>query len=355
MKVLIVPDSFKGTLTSDEVCSAIKEGILSQYNAEITALPFADGGEGFAKCLSNACNGNILYSKCSDLYGNPMKGHYYTYGETAVIECATASGIKQNNDVMNASSYGTGELIKSAVLKGFSNIILGLGGSGCNDGGTGALAALGVKFKDIYGEIISYPRGKDLEKIHHIDLADTVKDINFTYACDVNNVYFGKNGASYVFAKQKGASDEDILHLDSGLKNVNSLLPKDVSKIEGTGAAGGLCGGLYSVYGGIIKSGFDILAQAYDLEEKIKNSDIVITGEGKTDKQTLMGKLPFKIAELAKKYDKKCVIISGIIEGVKLGDNMVSLVDEKTTAEYAMANPYTTLVHKSKTYCNLSK
>lgn len=348
MKVLIVPDSFKGTLTSDEVCNAIREGILSQNKAEITCLPFADGGEGFAKCLSNACNGNILYSQCSDLYGNPMKGHYYTYKDTAVIECATASGIKPNNDVMNASSYGTGELIKSAVSTGFSNIILGLGGSGCNDGGTGALTALGTKFKDIYGEIISCPRGRDLELIHEIDLTGIVKDINFIYACDVNNVYYGKNGASYVFARQKGASDKNIVQLDNGLKNINSLLPRDVSKVKGSGAAGGLCGGLYGVYGGTIMSGFDILAQAYKLEEKIKNSDIVITGEGKTDKQTLMGKLPFKIAKLAKKYDKKCVIISGIIEGVKIGDKMFSLVDDKITPEYAMANPYATLVHKSK-------
>lgn len=348
MKILIVPDSFKGTLTSKEVCSAITEGLKSLKNAEITCVPFADGGEGFAECLSNICNGKLLYSKCTDLYGNPMNGHYFTYGKTAIIECATASGIQPNNDVIKASSYGTGELIKSAVQKGFYNIILGLGGSGCCDGGAGALAALGAEFKNIYGEIISYPTGKNIEDIASVNLSNIVKGINFTLACDVKNVFYGKNGAAYVFAKQKGASDNDIIHLDNGLRKINSLLPKDVSQTEGTGAAGGLCAGLYGIYGGKIESGFDILANACNLEEKIKNCDIVITGEGKTDRQTLMGKLPFKIAQTAKKYDKKCIVISGIIDGVKLGDNMISLVDENTTAKYAMENAYKTLVHKSK-------
>lgn len=353
MKILIVPDSFKGTLTSKEVCSAITQGLNSLKNAEITSIPFADGGEGFAECLSSICNGKILYSKCTDLYGNPMNGHFFTYDKTAIIECATASGIQPNNNVMKASSYGTGELIKSAVKRGFSNIILGLGGSGCCDGGAGALAALGAEFKNIYGEIISYPTGENIEKIASINFSNIVKYINFTYACDVNNVFYGVNGAAYVFAKQKGATDKDIIRLDNGLKKINSLLPSDVSQTAGTGAAGGLCAGLYGVYGGKIESGFDIVANACNLDDKIRNCDIVITGEGKTDFQTLMGKLPFKIAEKAKKYDKKCIVISGIIDGVKLGSHMISLVDQTTTAKYAMENAYETLVHKSKNILHL--
>lgn len=348
MKILIVPDSFKGTLTSAEVCECIKNGILQTADAEIMAPPFSDGGEGFAQCLSNICNGDILYTTCTDIYGRHINGHIFTYGKTAVIDCATASGFQKKKDVMNATSYGTGELIKFAVSKGFRNIILGLGGTGCCDGGAGILSALGVKFRDIYGEIIDVPCGKDLENIYGVNFTNYVKDINFTYACDVNNTYFGKNGAAYVFAPQKGAGKDDVERLDNGLKMLNAFLPNDISKVKGAGAAGGICGALYSVYGGEIKSGFEILADAYKLEEKIKDADLVITGEGKTDKQTLMGKLPFKISQLCSKYNKKCIVISGMIDCVKLGDRMISLVDNETTLEQAMKNPVKVLTDKAK-------
>lgn len=349
MKILIVPDSFKGTLSSAQVCECIKQGLLNyDNNNEIISLPFADGGEGFGECLSNLCNGNILYINCSDVYGKAIKGHIYTYGDTAIIETAVASGLQKRKQVMDATSYGTGELIKAAYTNGFKKIILGLGGSGCCDGGTGALAALGGIFRNIDGEIIEYPKGRDLENIFGINLRNIVKDIDFTYACDVTNEYFGKNGAAYVFAKQKGASDSDIISLDNGLRLVNAFLPNDISKIKGAGAAGGICGGLYAVYGGKIKSGFDILSELSQLEEKIKSADLIVTGEGKTDKQTLMGKLPFKINRLCKKFGKKCVIISGVIENVKLGDKMISLVDQSTSAEEAMRNAEKILKDKSK-------
>lgn len=349
MKVLIVPDSFKGTLTSKEVCECIKEGIKSTCDAEITTLPFADGGEGFAECLSNICNGEILYIWCSDIYGRRIKGHIFTYKDTAVIECAAASGIQKKKDVMNATSYGTGELIKAAVSKGFSNIILGLGGSGCCDGGAGALAALGVIFRNIDGEIIEYPCGKDLENIFGASFKNAVKGINFTYACDVDNPYYGKNGAAFVFAPQKGAAKDDIIHLDNGLKMLNAFLPADVGIVKGAGAAGGICGGLYSVYGGEIKSGFDILANAYQLEEKIKEADIVITGEGKTDNQTLMGKLPYRVSQLCAKHDKKCIVISGCIDDdTTLGDKMISLVDDNISPEKAMRSARQILTEKAK-------
>lgn len=348
MNILIVPDSFKGTMTSKEVCQCIKEGILSTSNAEIITLPFADGGEGFGECLSDICKGNILYTNCTDIYGKVIKGHIFTYGNTAIIESAVASGLQGKRDVMNATSYGTGELIRFAVSKGFSHIVLGLGGSGCCDGAAGALTALGATFRNIDGEIIAYPTGRDLENFFGASFINIVKGINFTFACDVDNEYYGKNGAAYVFAPQKGATKEDVIKLDNGLKMINAFLPKDISSIKGAGAAGGLCGGLYSVYGGEIKSGFDILAEAYDLEDKIKWADIVVTGEGKTDEQTLMGKLPYKISLLAKKHNKKCVVISGKIENVNLGDKMISLVDNDTDEKTAMAQPKKTLTDKAK-------
>lgn len=349
MKILIVPDSFKGTLSSAQVCACIKKG-LSDYdpNNEIITLPFADGGEGFGQCLSNLCNGETLYSSCSDIYGKAITAPIYTYNDTAVIECAAASGLQKRKCVMQASSYGTGELIKTAYINGFRNIILGLGGSGCCDGGAGVLAALGGIFRDIDGEIIEHPTGSDLENIFGVNLRNIVKGINFTYACDVTNEYYGKNGAAFVFAKQKGASDSDVVRLDNGLKQFNAFLPCDIGKVKGSGAAGGICGGLYSVFGGNIKSGFDILAEVANLEEKIKSADIVITGEGKTDNQTLMGKLPYKIDKLCRKFSKKCIIVSGIIEDVKLGDKMISLVDCNTSVEKAIGNAEKILVHKSK-------
>lgn len=348
MNILIVPDSFKGSLSSKEVCKSIKDGIESTGNHNVECLPFADGGEGFGECLSNFCNGNILYTHACDIYARPIKAHIYTYGDTAIIESATASGLQKKKDVMNATSYGTGELIKFAVSKGFNNIILGLGGSGCCDGGAGALAALGAVFRDIDANEIDYPTGKDLINIYGAGFTNIVKDIHFTYACDVENVYFGKNGAAYVFAPQKGAGKEDVKILDDGLKMINAFLPKDIRDVKGGGAAGGICAALYSVYGGEIKSGFDILAKACNLEKEIEKSDIVITGEGKTDNQTIMGKLPYKISEICKKHGKKCIILSGSIDNVKLGDKMYSLTDKNTSVDYAMKNGEKLLFEKAK-------
>lgn len=349
MRILICPDSFKGTLSSKEVCSYIKKGIESvDTSHEIITLPFADGGEGFADCMSELCNGNILYTNCHDIYGKPIKASYSVFDKTAVIESAKASGLQRRKDVMNATSFGTGELIKSAVSKGFSSIILGLGGSGCCDGGAGALAALGADFCDENYRKISMPKGKDLNYIFGAGFTNIVKGINFTYACDVENTLFGANGAAYVFAPQKGARKSDVKELDEGLKRLNAFLPKDVSEVKGGGAAGGICAGLYSVYGGEIKSGFDILSAYSKLEEKIKCCDLIITGEGKSDEQTLMGKLPYKISLLAKKNNKKCVVISGSIEGVDFADKMISLADSNTSVEEAINDAENILVEKSK-------
>ena len=349
MKILICPDSYKGTLTSAQVCDSIKNGIEALGDEhEIITLPFADGGEGFTECMSNICNGNILYTNCHDIFSRPIKAEYLTFGDTAVIECAASCALQKRKDVMSASSFGVGEMIKSAVSKGFSNIILALGGSGCCDGGAGALSALGADFYDENYTRIAVPKGRDLNYIFGAGFRNIVKDINFTYACDVENTLFGKNGAAYVFAPQKGANEKQVEELDEGLKRLNAFLPRDVSKVEGGGAAGGICAGLYSVYGGRILSGFDVLSSYANLEEKIKNSDLIITGEGKTDKQTLMGKLPYRIALLAKKHNKKCAVISGVIEGVSLGDRMVSLVDGEITSEEAQKNAAEILQRKAK-------
>ena len=349
MNILIIPDSFKGSLTSHQVCLAIKEGIESTNdNCNIDYIPFSDGGEGFAKCFCHISGGEIINLKCHDIYGREIDGYFVGFGDTAVIESAVASGLQQRKNIMQASSYGTGELIKSAFDMGYKNIILGLGGSGCCDGAMGALSALGVTFYDEIFEPIFKPKAIDMNNVFGVSFKNAIKGINITFACDVENEYFGKNGAAYVFAPQKGARKTDVVELDEGLQRLNAFFNNDISTVKGGGAAGGICGGLFAVFGGEIKSGFDILCEYANLEEKIKNADLVITGEGKTDYQTLMGKLPYKICNIAKKHGKKTVVISGAIDGVTLGDKMISLVDENTDTQTAIENAKQILVEKSK-------
>lgn len=349
MKILVVPDSFKGSLSSQEVCDCISAGIKSKNkNVEIETIPFADGGEGFSSCLAEICKGEKIVTTAHNIYNQEIEACFYAFGDTTIIEAAQASGLLKERQVMQSSSYGTGELIKHAKGLGFNKIILGLGGTGSSDGGAGALAALGVKFYDENGDTILRPKSSDLSSIFKIDFKSREKDIELTFACDVENEFFGKNGAAHIYAPQKGASQTDVIELDKGLQHLNTFFKNDISKVKGAGAAGGLCGGLYAVYGGSIKSGFDILAEYSRLEEKINQADIIVTGEGKTDKQTLMGKLPFKICELAKKHGKKCVIISGMIEEVSFGDKMISLVDDNTTPQEAIKNAKEVLTEKSK-------
>lgn len=346
MKILIVPDSYKGTLSSVEVAETIKFVLEEASDCDVKAIPFADGGEGFCNAVKSICKGKTLYTKCHDIYGKEIDGYIVTFGNTAVIECAVASGLQKRKNVMQSSSYGTGELIRFAAENGYKNIILGLGGTGCCDGGIGALSALGVRFYDENQNVMKMPKSNDMNFVFGMSTKDKVKDISFTFASDVENEFFGKNGAAFVFAPQKGARKTDVEELDQGLQRLNAFFKTDVSKLKGAGAAGGICGGLYSVYGGEIKSGFDILSELCDLESEIKDADIVITGEGKTDEQTLMGKLPYKISELCKKHGKKCVVISGSADNVKIGDEMITLVDDKTTLEEALEHPIEVLSEK---------
>ncbi len=346
MKILIVPDSYKGSLTSYEVADTIKSVLEKAIDCTVEAIPFADGGEGFCDAVKSICNSKTLYTKCHDIYGKETDGYIEVFDSTAVIECAVASGLQKRKNVMQSSSFGTGELIRFAVENGYNNIILGLGGTGCCDGGIGVLSALGVKFYDENQNIMEMPKSNDMNFVFGMNTKDKISDINFIYASDVENEFFGKNGAAYVFAPQKGARKTDVEVLDEGLQRLNAFFKTDVSKLKGAGAAGGICGGLYSVYGGEIKSGFDILSELCDLEKKISNADIVITGEGKTDKQTLMGKLPYKINKLCKKHNKKCVIISGSAENMTLGDELITLVDGETTLEEALEHPVEVLREK---------
>lgn len=330
MKILILPDSFKGTLTAREAGEAMRRGAEAcGHSAQV--IPLSDGGEGFCDCYAALCTCEKVEVQTLGTYLQSVNTYYCKNGDTAVIESAAASGLCSRRDVLNATSYGTGTLIAHAVKNGCQKIVLGLGGTGCSDGGIGALYALGVRF---FAEDMPYgiPKGCDME------LADSfctdgvlpqLQSVQFLYATDVTAPYCGRLGAAYVFAPQKGATHAQAEKLDNGLFHLASLLKqhtgKDVKDLPGAGAAGGLCGGLWALFGGEIQSGFDFLCRQADLPEKIRASDLVVTGEGKTDAQTRMGKLPWRVWQLCQKAKTPCWLLSGQIEGEPFGDRAAAL------------------------------
>lgn len=352
MKILIAPDSYKGSLSAKEVCQIIADSLSELPETDSICLPFSDGGEGFGSCYLEACRGNIVFHPFYDIYRNTISAPVYFCGDTAVIECAATCYLQDKKDIMHASSYGVGQQILFAYQQGIRKLIIGLGGSGMCDGGCGALAALGVRFYDKKARLIPCPAGKDLIQISHIDIpsatAEIIQACRVTYACDVTNTYYGSNGAAYVYAPQKGASPQEVKILDAGLEHLCWLFPTDISDLPGGGAAGGLCGGLYALFGGKIESGFQLLADVSNLEEKIEAADLVVTGEGKTDRQTCMGKLPYRIAELAAKHGKRCVLISGDSDGTVIGDKVITLTDAHTSAQTAIKQCRELLFKKAK-------
>lgn len=307
-KIVIAPDSFKGTLSSLQVCNIVKESLLEERDdLEIIEVPIADGGEGMTESFMCAFPGS---EKIELIAKSPLGRDIEVYyaivsGDTAVIEMAMASGItiEKQNDAMMASTYGTGQIIKDALDKGIRKFFLGIGGSATTDGGIGCTAALGGKFMDKDGKEVSLC-GQGLADIAVIDLSDLdsrIKDSEITVLCDVKNPLYGKNGAAYIFGPQKGASEKQVEALDAGLKNLADIsaeyLGKDFSQCEGTGAAGGLGFALIAFLGGKLKGGIDHILDMLDFDEKVKDADLVITGEGKMDYQSLMGKLPFGVAK----------------------------------------------------------
>lgn len=326
MKIVIACDSFKGCLSAYEVCNAIKRGICSQnLPNKVDIIPMSDGGEGFLQCFYDNCGGGLINKTVSNPVFKAVDASYLSLPrKTAVIETASASGImlldKNELNPLKASTFGTGELIASAVKNGAEHIILGLGGSAANDGGMGALSAMGVNFFDIKGKLLK-PCGLSMQSVSRIEATEKFKQfksIEITLACDVENAYHGKNGAAYVFAPQKGADGNMVKKLDWGLENLACVFKKyngiDLQTVKGAGAAGGLCGGLYAMLRCKIESGFSALCRLVSFDEKIKNADLIITGEGKTDSQTFYGKLPKMIAQKAKEHNIDCMLISGDIE-----------------------------------------
>ncbi len=365
MKILVCPDSFKGSLSSFEAANAIKDGLLKvNPDLEIITLPLADGGEGTGDCLKEAVGGEYKEVQTENIFFEKMTGDFLSLSDgSAFVETATAGGIltveKERLNPLKASTYGTGLLIKNAIDNGAKSVVVGLGGSATNDGGMGALNALGVDFLDENGAAVK-PTGENMIKVRSVSLRDEFeryKKVKFTLACDVENPFYGENGAAYVFASQKGASEKETEMLDRGLKNLEGVYEnythKNIQSVKGTGAAGGLCGGPFAFFDCVIKSGFELLSEKSRLEEKINSVDLVITGEGKTDFQTFFGKLPFKVSFFAKAKNKRCILISGDISPDantrEMGfEKAYKIMDETITIENAMKNAYNLLVEKAK-------
>lgn len=334
MKILLVPDKFRGSLTATEVATCMAEGIKN-YNAliEITQQPMADGGEGTAQLLTEATGGYTETIEVLDPLFRPIKAAigFSANSQQAFIEMAEASGLSllahHERNPLNTSTIGTGQLIAHALNKGVEEIILCIGGSATTDAGIGMATALGYRFLDSEGQEL-LPIGGNLGQIQQIDTSAVhprLSEVKFRIACDVENPLFGPNGAAYVYAPQKGASMAHVKVLDEALKNfdtimratenslLNYTLLPSCNAVAGAGAAGGLGYGAMVFLNGTLQSGVELVADTIGLEQKIAEADLIITGEGKIDAQTLSGKLIGGIVKLSRKYRKPVVALCGTL------------------------------------------
>lgn len=326
-KIVLAIDSFKGCLSSKEIEQCIAEEIHRILpSCQTVCIPIADGGEGMLDTLIEATQGTFVSTQAHDPLMRIRPARYGILGDqrTAIIEMAeingltTLSPIKRNP--MKTSTYGTGELIKDALEKGFRRFIIGIGGSATNDAGMGMIQALGAHLYDKQGNELEQG-GKIMEQIAHIDLNHlhpALKEATFIVACDVQNPFCGPQGAAYVFARQKGASEEQIRQLDKGMRHLALLIERDfsynINKVKGAGAAGGLGGAFATFLQAHLQSGIDLLLNAVDFDRKITNADWIITGEGKADRQTAEGKVPAGVLKRAKKANIPVMLIAGKVE-----------------------------------------
>ena len=326
MKVVVAIDSLKGSLSSLEAGSAISEGIhRALKDVEVIVRPLADGGEGTVEALALGMNGRIEKIKVTGPLGDPVEAVYGIIDEThtAIIEMSAAAGItlinEQERNPLDTTTFGVGEMIKDAIKKGCRHFIVGIGGSATNDGGIGMLQALGFGFLDVNGNQVSYgAKGlKDIEKITDEEVLPELKECYFKVACDVSNTLCGDQGCSAIFGPQKGATPSMIMQMDKWLADYAGLTqekyPKANMKQAGTGAAGGLGFAFLSYMNASLESGIKIILDETKLESYVREADIVIIGEGRLDGQTVMGKAPIGVADIAKKYGKTVIAFSGCV------------------------------------------
>jgi glycerate kinase len=320
-RALIACDKFKGSLSAIEACHAIARGLPHDWECDI--CPIADGGEGFTDAMVQATAGRWIECESHDALGRSITASYGVIQQQektiAVMEMAAASGIwriaAEDRDVFRSSTFGVGEMLRHAaeVMKA-DEILVGIGGSATNDGGAGMAIALGVKFLDVHGNRLSgHPLS--LQKLHAIEHDETFRLPPIRVACDVNNPLCGSQGASYVYGPQKGATAEQVAILDEILKNIAEISgAASLAQNAGVGAAGGLGFGLMAFAAAEMIPGFSLVSEALHLRERIEKADLVITGEGSLDEQSLQGKGPFGIALLAKERQKPCMGFAGYIE-----------------------------------------
>ncbi len=374
MKFVLAPDKYKGSLTAFEFCNAVEEGLIKALeNAEIIKMPLADGGDGTIDVVKHYLKGDIVKVQVNDPLFRTVEAQYLFSRETRIsyIEMAEASGLKllkeDEKNCMLTTTLGTGELIADALQKGAKEIILGIGGSATNDGGIGMASALGFRFLDENKAVLE-PKGENLIHIKTIDSSQVnplLKNVTVKVACDVTNPLYGKNGAAYIYASQKGASNEDLEALDNGLRNYSKIVQSQfgiaAQQIEGAGAAGGMGAGSVVFLNAQLTSGIDLIKELANFDTNIKGADWVITGEGKLDDQTLSGKTISGVIKSAKNQNIPVAALCGSVNisveiQKKLGlTYAVSIVKGISDLEEAMASSYTNLVHAAYNFARILK
>jgi len=353
MKILVAPNYYKGSLSALNATDTISNALKSKYrDIAVIKCPLADGGDGTLEAVYAASGGEFITACVNDPLFRKIDSVWLRQGNVAIIESARANGLSLLKPVeynpYKATTFGVGELILNAVQNGCNKIIIGVGGSATNDAGYGALRALGVKFfrkdnNEIDFDIRSF---SEISKIDTTNVNPVLKNIEIIAATDVKNPLCGQTGASMTFAGQKGAMPENLSELDlllTHFANVSSkYLNIDNRNIPGAGASGGLAYGLSEYLGAKIENGFDLISKICRLEEKVKEADLIITGEGRLDEQSLWGKAPIKVAELAKKFNKHCIAIVGTLDDKfdwnKHFQSVYTLANQNTSVEYAIKN-----------------
>ncbi|MDR2909812.1 MAG: glycerate kinase [Bacteroidales bacterium] len=348
MKIVVAPNSMKGSIDAFRFAEIVEKAFLNcSQNFEIRKIPVADGGDFTGEVIQRRLGAEKISVEVTGPLGEKTVSKYFISGQKAIIEMADASGMKlikeQNLNPLKASSFGTGELISDAISKGCTKILMAIGGSATVDGGMGMLEALGFKFlsnenKNLRGN------GENLTKIYHIEKGNFPENVSMDIICDVNNPLLGCNGAATVFAPQKGATPEMVIILEKGLKNWSEIIfretGKDFSIFPGAGAAGGIPISLLAFCNAEIVPGAEFVLSQLNFDEHAKWADIIITGEGKIDKQTFNNKAPMVVAAYARKYGKPVFAIAGMAEKKAscIFDGVFSFVSNKVSLSHAISN-----------------
>lgn len=348
-KAVLIPDSFKGTMSSSEIISIMKERILHYHpECQIVSIPVADGGEGSVDSFLTALGGEKIHVRTKGPWNEEIESFYGILPDgTAVIEMAASAGLPQvgdRKDPSKTTTYGVGELILDAARRGVRKLVIGLGGSATNDAGCGAAAACGVSFFDKDGKKFT-PVGGTLDEIDSIDLStldENVKKMTIIAMCDIDNPFYGDNGAAAIFGPQKGADPEMVQILDSKMRKLAGLIEKtlgiNLQAIPGSGAAGGMGGGMKAFFGASLEMGIDVVLNTTGFEKLAENADMIFTGEGKIDTQSLRGKVVIGVARRAKKMNIPVVAVVGDI-----GDDISQAYDEGVSGIFSInrvAVPY---------------